>query len=612
MFENGDGIWNSILSEDKHFSTHHHSPWCSYPDSFNGRCEDMSLLDELKLNYVTLSEREDLKKKVREMFYFGFDNYIKHAFPMDELNPIFCRGRGSDKDNPGNININDALGDYVLTLVDSLDTIAVIGDVDQFQNAVQLIVSNLKFDSTTVQIFESTIRVLGGLLSGHIIMTHPNRIKLFGADFRPPSYDDELLNLARELGTRLLPGFSGTQTGLPWPRVNLKYGVPTNCSVETATAGAGTLLLEFGVLSKLTGDPIYESVSLKAVRKLYGLRSSATGLLGSVVNVNSGEFVNQMSGVGAGLDSFFEYLLKSHILFSSFEKNDNFIEMFDSVMSSARQYMRIGRAHCNKGHGTTPLYVNVDMKTGNTANYWIDSLQAAFPAILVLNGDVNEAICQHAIFAAIWSKYGVLPERFNYRMKKPDVSFYPLRPELAESTYVLYQATRNPYYLAVGRWIVENLNRYCKAQCGYATIHDVDTMEQEDRQESFFLAETCKYLYLLFDIENPVNVNAERIIFNTEGHILPIDYMYRGQVDDTLHYTPTNHERHNKFLSQHEKGAPYGNMTAKGTTLVDSLPVKSNSFGSITSRSCQMTNSLRNYITPLPIHYLQQIKAEVG
>ena len=97
-------------------------------------------------------------------------------------------------------------------------------------------------------------------------------------------------------------------------------------------------------------------------------------------------------------------------------------------------------------------------------NNWIDSLQAFFPGVQILNGDLDEAICFHAIYYAVWKKFGVLPERFNWNMKLPDVNFYPLRPEFAESTYFLYRATRNPFYLHVAKSIIENLHELTKVR----------------------------------------------------------------------------------------------------------------------------------------------------
>ena len=114
-------------------------------------------------DYLHFSETERLRLKLlaKEMFEFGYDNYMKHAYPLDELDPIHCTGRGPDLLKPDNININDVLGDYLLTLVDSLDTIAIIGNSSEFKNAVKLVIENLSFDKdSTVQVFEATIRYL--------------------------------------------------------------------------------------------------------------------------------------------------------------------------------------------------------------------------------------------------------------------------------------------------------------------------------------------------------------------------------------------------------------------------------------------------------------------
>ena len=139
--------------------------------------------------------------------------------------------------------MNDALGNYSLTLIDSLDTIAIMGNKTQFWEAVHLVISHVSFDQeSTVQVFEVTIRVLGGLLSAHLIATDP--VFAMGND----AYDDELLWLARDLAGRLLPAFENAPFGIPHPRVNLRHGVPANGRNDTCTAGAGTLLIEFGVL----------------------------------------------------------------------------------------------------------------------------------------------------------------------------------------------------------------------------------------------------------------------------------------------------------------------------------------------------------------------------
>uniref|UniRef100_A0A3P9MP29 alpha-1,2-Mannosidase n=1 Tax=Oryzias latipes TaxID=8090 RepID=A0A3P9MP29_ORYLA len=486
--------------------------------------------DEYARRYSSFPDalKSKMKEMAREMFYFGYDNYMKYAFPEDELNPIDCKGRGPDALNPSNININDVLGNYSLTLIDTLDTLLVLGNVSEFQRAVKLVIETVSFDKdSTVQVFEANIRILGSLISAHILLTDPKQP--FGkVNFE--GYENELLHLAHDLAVRLLPAFEHTDTGIPYPRVNLKTGVPPDSINETCTAGAGSLLVEFGILSRLIGDSTFEWVARRAVRALWRLRSNETGLLGNVINIQTGQWVGKQSGLGAGMDSFYEYLLKSYILFG--EEEDN--QMFQAAYESIQNHLRRGRDLCNEGEGDPPLYVNVNMNSGEIINTWIDSLQAFFPGLQVLNGDVDNAICLHAFYYAIWKRFGALPERYNWQLQAPDVHFYPLRPELVESTYLLYQATKNPFYLHVGMDILQSLEQTTKVRCGYATLHHVVEKSKEDRMESFFLSETCKYLYLLFDENNPLHKSGHKYIFTTEGHIVPIDKRFREKQWDDL------------------------------------------------------------------------------
>ncbi|KAJ1532790.1 ER degradation-enhancing alpha-mannosidase-like protein 1 [Nowakowskiella sp. JEL0078] len=176
-----------------------------------------------------------------------------YAWPMDELNPVNCSGRGPDYSDIDNWNINDVLGNYSLTLIDSLDMFPIINDKKGFHKAVQTVISTVSFDlDSRVQVFEVTIRVLGALISAHIFASD----ELLG--FAMPGYRDELLDMAVELADRLMPAFWGSPTGMPFPRVNLRDGVMSFETNDTCTAGVGTLLLEFGALSRLAGRPVYE------------------------------------------------------------------------------------------------------------------------------------------------------------------------------------------------------------------------------------------------------------------------------------------------------------------------------------------------------------------
>ncbi|XP_069592287.1 ER degradation-enhancing alpha-mannosidase-like protein 1 isoform X1 [Ranitomeya imitator] len=526
--------------------------------------------------------RREMREMARGMFSFGYDNYMRYAFPEDELNPILCRGRGPDTGNPSNLNINDVLGNYSLTLIDALDTLAVMGNVSEFQRAVRLVIDTVTFDKdSTVQVFEATIRILGSLLSAHIILTDARQP--FG-NMTINGYDDELLHMAHDLAVRLLPAFENTRTGMPYPRVNLQKGVPPDSLNETCTAGAGSLLVEFGILSRLLGDSTFEWVARRAVQALWGLRSNSTGLLGNVVDIQTGQWVGKQSGLGAGLDSFFEYLLKSYILFGE----DGDLHMFNEAYRSIQNHLRRGRASCNEGEGDPPLYVNVNMFNGQIMNTWIDSLQAFFPGLQVLKGDIEDAICLHAFYYAIWKRYGALPERYNWQLQAPDVSFYPLRPELVESTYLLYQATKNPFYLHVGMDILLSLEKHARAECGYATLHHVEHKSQEDRMESFFLSETCKYLFLLFDEENPLHVTGSKYLFTTEGHLIPVDPRFRNKAWRDI-FTP---ER--KPESDPEKLAQTKLRAANS------------------SSNCYRVPEERRYSLPLKSVYMRQIDQMVG
>uniref|UniRef100_A0A672H3K0 alpha-1,2-Mannosidase n=1 Tax=Salarias fasciatus TaxID=181472 RepID=A0A672H3K0_SALFA len=459
--------WSQRIQSPKHEETATTCPTVgrgsragSYLSFFDGN------KDEYVRRYSSFPDtlRVKMKDMARDMFYFGYDNYMKYAFPEDELNPIDCEGRGPDVLNPSNININDVLGNYSLTLIDTLDTLLVLGNVTEFQRAVKLVIDTVSFDKdSTVQVFEANIRILGSLISAHILLTDPKHP--FGkVGFE--GYDNELLHLAHDLAVRLLPAFENTSTGIPYPRVNLKTGVPADSVNETCTAGAGSLLVEFGILSRLIGDSTFEWVARRAVRALWSLRSNQTGLLGNVVNIQTGQWVGKQSGLGAGMDSFYEYLLKSYILFG--EKED--YRMFQAAYESIQNHLRRGRESCNEGEGDPPLYVNVNMFSGEIVNTWIDSLQAFFPGL---------------------------------------------------------QATKNPFYLHVGMDILQSLEKNAKVRCGYATLHHVVDKSKEDRMESFFLSETCKYLYLLFDEDNPLHKSDNKYIFTTEGHVVPIDKRFR-------------------------------------------------------------------------------------
>ncbi|OGU34542.1 MAG: hypothetical protein A2068_07715 [Ignavibacteria bacterium GWB2_35_6b] len=116
----------------------------------------------------------------------------------------------------------------------------------------------------------------------------------------------------------------------------------------------------------------------------------------------------------------------------------------------------------------------------------------------------------------MWNRYGIEPEQINYNTMEAVHPGYYLRPEIIESAYYLYQFTNDEKYLKMGKDIFDSLRTYCRTGAGYAQLKDVTTKEKRDAMQSFFFAETLKYLYLLF--APPETLDFKNVIFNTEAH----------------------------------------------------------------------------------------------
>lgn len=552
---------------------------------------------------------------------------MKHAFPEDELRPISCKPLTRDRANPAHIEVNDVLGNYSLTLVDSLSTLAILASspssgrknkhLSTFQNGVKELVRHygdgtdgpsgqgtrergFNVDSK-VQVFETVIRGLGGLLSAHLFALGELPIR----GYRPAAaavayarewdkdygkrrqsgirwsngmtYDGQLLRLAYDLGNRLIPAFY-TSTGIPYPRVNLRDGVPfygnsplnydpesgqcdadrkgTPEVTETCSAGAGSLVLEFTVLSRLTGDPRFEDLAKRAFWAIWD-RRSAIGLIGSGIDAENGNWVGSYSGIGAGIDSFFEYAFKSYILLS----NDfhpryalpkhardpreyfpplrgeettpaGFLRVWSEAHAALKRHLYRGKTYQH------PHYVQGDLHTGATRAFWIDSLSCFYPGLLTMAGEIDEAIEIHLLTTALWTRFSALPERWNLGtgLIEGGLGWWGGRPEFIESNYYLYRATRDPWYLYVGEMALRDIKRRCWTRCGWAGLQDVKTGELTDRMESFFLGETAKYLFLLFDEDHPLNHLDGPFVFNTEGHplIIPFSVGSKGNGTSSL------------------------------------------------------------------------------
>ncbi|GAA6080964.1 ER degradation-enhancing alpha-mannosidase-like protein 3 isoform X1, partial [Tachysurus ichikawai] len=346
-----------------------------------------------------------------------------HAYPADELMPLTCRGRVRGLE-PSRGDVDDALGRFSLTLIDTLDTLALLNKSKEFEEAVKRVVKDVRLDNDiVVSVFETNIRVLGGLLGGHSMAV---MLKQRGQHMQ--WYQDELLHMAKDLGLRLLPAFN-TSSGLPYPRVNLRHGVQgpetrTGTETETCTACAGTIILEFAALSRFTGDPTFEAHARRALDFLWEKRQRNSNLVGTTINIHSGEWVRRDSGVGAGIDSYYEYLLKAYVLLG----DDQLLQRFNIHYASIMKYI-----------SQPPLLLDVHIhKPLLPARTWMDSLLAFFPGLQVLKGDIRPAIETHEMLYQVTKKHNFLPEAFTTDFRVHWAQ-HPLRPEFAESTYFLYK-----------------------------------------------------------------------------------------------------------------------------------------------------------------------------
>uniref|UniRef100_A0A8C0M0P9 alpha-1,2-Mannosidase n=1 Tax=Canis lupus familiaris TaxID=9615 RepID=A0A8C0M0P9_CANLF len=455
---------------------------------------------------MSREERQKLGNQVLEMFDHAYGNYMEHAYPADELMPLTCRGRVRGQE-PSRGDVDDALGKFSLTLIDSLDTLVVLNKTKEFEDAVRKVLRDVNLDNdVVVSVFETNIRVLGGLLGGHSLA-----IMLKEKGEYMQWYNDELLQMAKQLGYKLLPAFN-TTSGLPYPRINLKFGIRkpearTGTETDTCTACAGTLILEFAALSRFTGATIFEEYARKALDFLWEKRQRSSNLVGVTINIHTGDWVRKDSGVGAGIDSYYEYLLKAYVLLG----DDSFLERFNTHYDAIMRYI-----------SQPPLLLDVHIhKPMLNARTWMDALLAFFPGLQVLKGDIRPAIETHEMLYQVIKKHNFLPEAFTTDFRVHWAQ-HPLRPEFAESTYFLYKATGDPYYLEVGKTLIENLNKYARVPCGFAAMKDVRTGSHEDRMDSFFLAEMFKYLYLLFADKEDIIFDIEDYIFTTEAHLLPL------------------------------------------------------------------------------------------
>lgn len=427
----------------------------------------------LLLPLTAAAQSPKLAAEVKAEFLHAWNGYKKYAWGHDDLKPL------------SKTHHDWYPAPLLMTAVDSLDTMIIMELGDEATATRKYILDNLSFDKDIeVQNFEITIRLLGGLLTSYQLTN-----------------DKRFLTLAEDLGNRLLPVFD-SPTGMPYRYVNLKTGKvskPVSNPAET-----GTLIIEFGTLSKLTGKPIFYEKAKRALVETYKRRSKI-GLVGEWINVETGEWTNTDSHISGAIDSYYEYLLKCSLLFG----DQDCKKMWTTSIAAINKYLR-------DDFDDELWYGHADMNTGARKATTYGALDAFFPAVLALSGDLQRARRLQNSSFRMWNHAGIEPEEYDYRAKKITSPGYPLRPEIVESTYYLYRYTKDPQYLIMAEKLWRDFVKYCRTDEGYAALKNVETKEKADSMQSFLFAETFKYFYLLFS--PPSTLDFNKVIFNTEAH----------------------------------------------------------------------------------------------
>ena len=323
--------------------------------------------------------KPQLQREVRAEFLHAWNGYKKYCWGHDDLKPLSktCHDWYAEP--------------LLMTPVDALDTMILMRLNGEAKTTREYVATHLSFDKDIeVQNFEITIRLLGGLLSSY---------EMTG--------DKRLLKLAEDLGNRLLPVFE-SPTGLPYRYVNLKTGkVRGNV---TNPAEAGTLLIEFGTLARLTHRQIFYDKAKRALVEIYN-RRSPIGLVGTWINVETGHWTDTDSHISGAIDSYYEYLLKCAILFD----DQDCRRMWESSIAAINKYLadETGRRFEITGEIKELWYGHAEMTTGQRTTRTYGALDAFFPAVLALSGDLYRAHRLQLSSFKMWSQNSIEPEEFD-------------------------------------------------------------------------------------------------------------------------------------------------------------------------------------------------------
>ncbi|KAF2455062.1 glycoside hydrolase [Lineolata rhizophorae] len=493
--------------------------------------------------------------RVKDAMVHTFRNYRAAAWGHDDVLPV-SGGYGDSRNGWGAF------------IVDSASTLALMGLWHELKLAIEHIVRvDFTITEDLVDPFETTIRYLGGLLS---------LVDLIDSQVVPPSVvspgdRDKILAQAVALANKLGPAYD-SPTGLAWPRVDfaLNQGVPDPPEVYLKdpskpryehpvinAARAGSSILENRALSRLSGREIYYQNATKSWAPLVWNRylEEYPGLVDTPIDIVTGDAVSHQHHWDAGHDSYYEYLLKAAVLAPGDRYSDRYKSRW---LAAARSFHKqlTSRSTPTETHKTQHLFMG-KYHTGNLLN--VQSHLACWaPGSFLLGGaylqnktmlNLGRALLEGCHHTYQSTTTGIGPESFSWipYTNFPEIIYEPradrskaelaahgfwaadprflLRPEYVEAVFYGWRITGEQRYRDWAWEAFEAMEKHCRTEHGYAAIADVFAEEgrvvQLDEQESFWSAETLKYLWLTFA---DVRVGSlDDWVYTTEGHPLRRD-----------------------------------------------------------------------------------------
>ena len=418
-----------------------------------------------------------LADEVREEMRWAWRHYRDHAWGKDQIRPI----SGGSESFP--------LEDHHvgLSLIEAMDTLWLMGLDAEFAEAIGWVRRELSFDiDGEVSVFETIIRLVGGLLSAHLA-----------------SNDPLVLGKARDLADRLLPAFA-SETGMPYRFINLRTGAvrdPASNPAET-----GTCIAEFGTLTRLTGDPRYARAAKRAQTAMFA-RRSPIGLLADRIDVRTGAWLSRRATVGPPSDSFYEYCWDGWQLLG----DRDYLAMYRALTAAILKYQR----HDAAGR---LWFVDVDYLTGRQLSNEQDELASFYGGLLAQGGAAATGAACTASWSWLQDRYGILPEGYDDATGAITAPGNALRPELADAAFNHWLLDGREHWREVGAAHFRNMKRWNRARYGYAVIEDVVAKRQGDHCPGYWWSEQMKYYWLMFS--GTPRFDYRRNYLSTEGNVL--------------------------------------------------------------------------------------------